>query len=251
LASRFHFHGEASGFSGHIRIPFQEIIPVQAAAVLSEFGGYCANHSIRFHYREIIQFDRAHTEVTGSYTGRAYCTLIQSTVEGLDINGMVTADRIVARIYSSYHNEPDGEPAIKLIGSRFENLKIAGIPVEVDLAIDIFDRLDKHHKVRGGCIDDGELRKFMGVTDPKATYTLPSNKGFTEVSLVRGLKPLAPGLRIPADHVIHIDGFGTIRLAVLQLSQYTRRLNMIHIDLGCAIEGELNVCEVQDGGIEW
>jgi hypothetical protein len=239
------------GFAGRIQIPFQEVIPIQAASVLSEIGGYCTNISRHFRYRELIKFHQAHTEVTGSDTGKQYCTLIQSTVEGLDINGMVTADRIVARIFSSYREEPDGEPSIKLIGSRFENLKIAGIPVEVDLATDIFDRLDKHYKLRTAFGSDEEVRKLMGAGSAAATDSLPLNKGFTEVSLVRSLRPLAPGLPPAVDHVIRIEGFGTIRLATLQITQYTRRLNMVHIDLGCALEGQLMLCEVQDGGIEW
>ena len=267
MASRFHFHGEALAFAGRVRVPFQEVIPGQAGSTLSEIGGYCTAVSRDFRYRELIQFDLAHTEVTGSDTGRSYATLIQCTVEGLNINGMVSADRIVARLYSSYRNEPDGEPAIRLIGTRFENLKIAGVPVTVDLATDVFDHLDKHHKVCTAYEKDPDFRKLFGEVTlrdafdelaemvqrwvhrpPRDAGTLPSNKGFTEVSLAR--KVTAPGLPCWG-HVIHIGGFGTIRLATLQISQYTRRLSMIHIDLGCAVEGELMVCEIQDGGIEW
>jgi hypothetical protein len=268
LASRFHFHGEALAFAGNIRVPFEEIIPVQAPSMLSEMGGYCASVSKDFQYRELVRFDHAHTIVTGSQTGDEYATMIQSTVEGLNINGMLTADRIVARIFSTYRDSPDGEPSIKLIGSRFENLKIAGIPIQVDLATDVLDRYDKHNtaitafeaKDAGFCPlfeDFAPEDKVEDVIDEvkdaiagKPAVAFPSNKGFTEISLVRKLTPLAPGFPCPSK-VVKIDGFGTIRLATLQLSQYTRRLTMVDITLGCAVMGQVMACEIQDGGVEW
>ena len=46
--------------------------------------------------------------------------------------GMVTADRIVSRLFTSYKaDDPGDEPVVKLIGTRFENLRIAGIPASL------------------------------------------------------------------------------------------------------------------------
>jgi hypothetical protein len=265
--ARFHFHGEALGFAGRIKVPFAELIPVQAASTLSDMGGYCSSTSNDFRYRELIQFDSAHTVVTGSENGDEYATLIQSTVEGLNINGMFSADRIVARIFSTYRDSPDGEPSIKLIGSGFENLKIAGIPVQVELATDVLDRLDKHNTAVAAyrakdawfCPlfeDFPPAEKVEEVFDEIKDVLagkpaeFPAAKGFTEISLVRKLTPLAPGLPCHSK-VIKIDGFGTIRLATLQLSQYTRRLTMVDLTLGCALMGQVRACEIQDGGVEW
>ena len=274
MPSRFHFHGEALAFAGRLRIPHDEIIPGQAPAVLSEIGGHTATTVTDFRYRDFLRFERAHSEVTGSETRRKYCTLIQTTVEGLNINDMVTADRVVARLYSAYPLSPDfedadfdGEPSIKLIGTRFENLKIAGIPVQVELATALFDRLDTHHKLCHEYETDEAFRNLFGeITQrdafdqlvdvvkrwfhnpgPKGT-DLPSNKGFTEVSLAHKID--VPGLD-PCGPVIHVPGFGTIRLATVQITQFTRRVTMIHVHLGCAFEGDAIVCEIQDGGIDW
>ena len=274
MPSRFHFHGEALAFGGRMRIPYDEVLPGQAPAVLSEIGGHTATDVGDFRYRDFLRFDRAHSEVTGSDTGRKYCTLIQTTVEGLNINDMVTADRVVARLYSAYPHPPEdedeefaGEPSIKLIGTRFENLKIAGVPVTVHLATAVFDRLDTHKKLSLEYEKEESFRELFGEITQRDAFDqlvdvvkrwfhkpgakgteLPSNKGFTEVTLAQKVE--APGLQ-PCGHVIHIPGFGTIRLATLQITQFTRRVTMIHVHLGCAFEGDTMICEIQDGGIDW
>lgn len=250
-----------------MRVPHQETLHVQASCSLPEIGGHCTDKVRDFQYKDFLRFDEAHTEVTGAESEGNYCTLIQSTVTGLNINQIVQVDRIVARIYSIYKDSPDGEPAIKLIGSTYENLRIAGVPVTVDLAVDVFDRLDKHHKLVEAVGVDDKLRELLGKVTlrdrfdavderirrwfrrpPAECKQLPANKGFTEVSLVRHID--APGLHVEGN-AIYVAGFGVIRLATLQIAQYTRRLFMLQAHLGCAFEGDLTACEIQDGGVDW
>src|SRR5260370_31946952 len=68
-------------------------------------------------------------------------TQVASTVEGLNILDVVTADRVVARLTSS-HDLTDGEAHIHLVGSKFENLRIAGCEVDVKLRHDLLQPLD-------------------------------------------------------------------------------------------------------------
>ncbi|MGH9665156.1 MAG: hypothetical protein ACRD9L_12090 [Bryobacteraceae bacterium] len=274
MPSRFRFQGHAVGAAGQIRSPFQEVIEVQAASALPEIGGYGSGRSSTFRYREILHFDLAHTEVTGSQSGDCdkgpvYCTLIKSTIEGLNVMGMLTADRIVANIVSTYRSGGDGEPSVKLIGTRFENLKIAGIPVRVDLAIDLFDRFDTHASLRQAYRSDDEVRRLfedVGLRRrlPEAPAKvqrwfhgpapedsdIPSTKGITSASLVRKLEPESSSVSCWG-HVIHVDGFGVIRLAEIDITQFTRRVTMVQIELGCPVEGRLMMCSGEDGGTEW
>lgn len=275
MPSRFRFRGYAIGAAGRIDKPFSEIIEVQAASALPQIGGYGSARSAGFQYREILRFDLAHTEVTGAPCDcddddnePSYSTRINSTVEGLNILGMVTVDRVVATLASTYTPASDGEPSVRLLGTRFENLRIAGIPVEVDLATDVLDRFDTHRSLaQAHQTDDGVRNLFDRVTlkhgakeapahilrwfnTSEEGGALPASRGITGLSLVRGLAPGRAGLDCWG-HVIHVPGFGTIRLAEVEISRTTRNVSMIQVDLDCPYKARLMFCEVADGGDDY
>lgn len=129
------------GFGGRIDRPFQHVLDVHAGASLPTEGGYEVLRKENFRLNETISYTAAHTVVAGSRNEKdgSYTTLASSTIEGLNILDMVTADRIVARV-ASKQLITDDEPTITPIGSHFENLRIAGCPIEVELDTDLFNR---------------------------------------------------------------------------------------------------------------
>lgn len=273
MASRFHFRGSAIGAAGRISSPFCEIIEVQAASALPQIGGHGTARSVAFKHGEFLQFQLAHTEVTGTPCDCddipvSHNSRITSTVEGLNILGMITADRVVATLASTYTPTSDGEPSVRLIGTRFENLRIAGTPVEVDLAADVFDQFDTHRALSQayktndavrGLVDQLTLKHRAKEAPPhimrwlnpmEGGSELPSSRGITSISLVRGLAPRGGGLDCWG-HVIHVPGFGTIRLAELEISKTTRTINMIQVDIDCPHKAQLMLCSVADGGEDY
>ncbi len=276
MPSRFRFQGSAIGVAGRIREPFQEMIEVQAATALPQIGGYGAARSAHFRYRELLRFELAHSVVTGSLLEEesvdghpAHSTLIRTVVEGLNVMDMVTADRVVASLVSTHRAEPDGEPHVSIAGTRFENLRIAGVPVEVPLATDLLDRYDTHRAFREAYRTDSAVRSLFDDTTLKQRYheapsviqrwfhrppdddkELPETKGITTFSLARRVEPRGGPLECWG-HVIHIEGFGTIRLAEIEISRFTRHITMIEIDLGCPVKGKVVVCSSEDGGSDW
>jgi hypothetical protein len=272
LSLRFRFQGHAIGAAGRISSPFVEIIEVQAASALPPIGGHGTARSANFRHREILQFKLAHTEVAGipcdcDDNPASHNTRITATVEGVNILGMITADRVVATLASTYTHASDGEPAIRLIGTRFENLRIAGIPIEVDLATDVFDEFNTHRAISQayktnesvrGLVDQLTLKhrakdapSHISRWLPQSEGSeLPSSRGITTMSLVRGLTPATRGLD-SWGHVIHVPGFGTIRLAELEISKTTRTVNMIQADLDCPYKAQLMMCSVADGGEDY
>ncbi|HZL56830.1 MAG TPA: choice-of-anchor P family protein [Bryobacteraceae bacterium] len=271
MPSRFRFKGSAYGAAGVIRTPFQEIIHTQASANLADFGGYGSGRSEDFAHRDILRFDLAKTEVTGSEThpgdtGKTYSTLVKATVEGLDIMGMITADRVVANMVSTYNESVHPEPSVRLIGSRFENLRIAGIPVKVCLNLDVLDGCHRHEGLKEGFRKDKKVRDLFGDDDlkkrhakappevknfldapPKDESEMPHCNEITTLSIVRKLEPECNAFET-FGHVIHIEGFGTIRLGEVRICRLTRRLSMIQVRLGCPVEGDGSVGVVDDGG---
>ena len=269
MPSRFRFKGSAYAAAGVLTTPFREIIETQAPATLSEIGGYGCSRVPAFSHRNVLRFDSAHTEVTGSRThfdqpGETYSTLVKASIEGLDIMGMITADLVMANLISTYNSTVDDQPSVKLIGSRFENLKIAGSPVHVELAIDTLDRHHRHKDMKKGFGDGqsgvrelfgdaathakapAEVREFLDAP-PAPGGDMPHSAGISTVSIVKKVVPENKALQAYG-HVIHIEGFGTIRLGEVRICPLTRALTMIQVRFGCPVEGNGSTGFVADGG---
>src|SRR5215472_2739782 len=128
----FHYHACANVLSGHFTRPFQDVIDVQAASSLPVTGGHGRARVEDFRFREFFSFRKGYTHVSGSHQADdgSHNTLVTSTVEGLNLLDIVTADRITARLYSK-HGANAKEGSFTMVGSRFENLRIAGCDVKV------------------------------------------------------------------------------------------------------------------------
>jgi hypothetical protein len=263
---RFNYHASATGVAGRIEIPFDEIIPIQGSMALPPTGGSGSVRVDEFRFRNILSFSSVTTVVAGSRSERdqTYDALATTTIENFDVLGVVTADRIVARI-ASVHPEDGGPPSITPLGSHFDNLRIAGYPVEVDLATDTFTRLDTGHKVRQAYRDDegGFRREFdalslLGKNDAipsrlqsyfpwrreQASNVIPERNGEIHCGLVRGITGLGADI-VCHGHTIHVRGFGVVRLAEFRVTDSLRQLTMVQIDLGSTPKGH-----VSGGGAE-
>jgi hypothetical protein len=268
MIERFQYHASAIGAAGHILRPFDEVLPIQASH-LPLTGGFGETRMGRFRFHEIVSFDAASALVAGSRSNKdgSFASVATVTVEGLNILGMVTAGRVVARIASSHPDDPDKQPSITPIGSYFENLRIAGIPITLDLAADTFTKFDTADKVRDAYRDNRDnfqdlfnelsligreeevpahLRTHFPCRRAEKSERIPERRGNILCSLVRGVVGTVPGER--HGHVIWIPGFGTIRLAEFCVSDTRRRISMLQVTLDCAPEGEGMVAEAEGGG---
>jgi len=272
VPGRFRFKGTAIGASGYISVPFNEVIEVQAASALSEIGGHGSARSVDFRHREMVRFDLAYSEVVGSTCNcnendgkPVFSTRVRAAVEGLNIMDMVTADRIVAHLVSTFEAEGPGEPSVRLLGSRFENLRIAGIPVKVIPAVDVLDKHNTYTSFREAyghadsvrdLFGDAAFRERFHEAPPKvaqwfshpvaAQSELPAINGISTVSLVRRLEPESGGLDCWG-HVIHVPGFGTVRLGEVNISTRSRSVTMLGIDSHCPVIGKIEFCKAEDG----
>jgi len=191
----------------------------------------------KFRHRTYFSFERAETHVVGSFSERdkAYGTLATTTIEGVNIMDVVTCDKIVARVTSKHH-EDGREPSFVPIGSRFENLRIAGHKIDVDLATDVFTehhtwtRLSEAHKSRK------EVRDEIARLTLNKTTKLPPAGQMISCSLARNIDKLPAGLSRNG-HGIYVPHFGTVYLAEYFASSNLHRLLMLHVDLGCSVEG--------------
>jgi hypothetical protein len=135
-----HHHAEAKALHGDFLLPLKHTIEPQALVALEKKGGYLAQEALPFRSEGIVSYRAAHTQVAGNKDvkpGHGWSTISTAVVEGLNILEVITADRVVAQVFAEHPLE-GYVPAISFLGTRFENLKIAGVPIDVKLDIDIF-----------------------------------------------------------------------------------------------------------------
>jgi hypothetical protein len=234
----FHYHACAHAFSGSFTRPFNEAIDVQASSALPIIGGHGRARVDNFQFREFISFRKGYTHVSGAHQGEddSHNTLVTSTVEGLNLFDVVTADRIVARLYSKHlPNKPEG--FITMVGSKFENLRIAGCRVDITLNIELFERLPTFVAAKNDFDHNGEFRTIA--EDPFQTgqklKTVEPGGAFL-CTCVKEMDTTCPGVE-RVGHCFKVPGFGKIFLGEVVVRYGERTLTMVRLEIGSAVSG--------------
>ena len=283
---KFHYHASAHALSGQFWRPFQRVIEVQAPSVLPSIGGIGNSRVDNFRLDDFVSFKAGYTHVLGSekegidkegHEARVHTTQVTATIEGLNILDVVTADRVVARLTSS-HGVGDNEPRIRLIGSKFENLRIAGSEVDVKLdhellqpavnPLETFDAVKNHFK------NGGELRKMAQDTLRATLYPetqipkeweLPNELELHRALVCSIVKEVdfkypgadtntqkdrypCPGVERHGRHMFHVLDFGRVYLAEVRFEYGRKRLTMLRIELGSPNGGAIIVVEADSNG---
>jgi hypothetical protein len=275
------YHAEAHAIAGELSLPVETKIPPQAFVKVSERGGYLSERSVGFRFESIIKYEGAYTQVAGHREvkpGHGWNTLVTSVVEGLNVLEVVTADRVVSQI-ATEHPLVGYTPHISFLGTRFENLRICGHKVDLDLDLNIFgergdddspytrrssfvDRVTgQHARIREKQSGHGGLLSSLLERYNRLPESFESNQGDedeVECSLVNQAEVGFPGRCF--GHVIHIPYFGTVYLATLRITQSDPHpesfvpqktlveLTMIDIKMGCATTGSSSVGGVTTNG---
>ena len=228
----FHFRAQVHAFSGEIHHPFWYPIKAKAATSLPTIGGLATARHENFSCHEFVSFKRAHTHVSGREVAKnVYVTHATTMVENLDIEGVLTADRIVCRLNSTYDSKhPEG--LILADGSRFENLRIAGHKVEVKLRHGVLEECNNFEKLRNKIAAEKKSGKVVGVGDGVVVFTLVE-KIVTDLPYV------------PRDggYIFEVPNFGKVTVAEIFAEPAARTLTMLHLELGSPQTANLTVAE--------
>jgi hypothetical protein len=270
------YHAEATVLEGHLQLPLTQEIKPQAYAKLSEHGGYISQRAENYRLEAAISFRSAYTQVAGNRDvkpGHGWATLTTTVIEGLNVLDVLTADRVVGQI-STEHPLVGYVPSISFLGTRFENLRIAGHPVEVDLDLGIVGSkpendaayttdsalLGRVSNQYNSIIGHQDLPPELHERYNRLSSTLGSREA-VECSLVHHATGGYPGNCF--GHVITVPNFGKITLAKLTLKhedfkpetgvpeKTTVHLAMIDMKLGCAIKGGAGVGSASTNGKNW
>jgi len=224
-----HYHAEASVLGGHLRLPLCQEIKPQAHVKLSSEGGTSPSARRTTGLRRSSP-SAPRTPCRGQpqlEAGEGWTTLTSSVIEGLNILDVITADRIVGQTITN-HPLVGYVPSISFLGTRFENLRIAGNPVELDLNHDIFgpradddapytknpDFLSRVSRQYERIREHKDLPEDLIDRYNRLSSTLGSREG-VECSLVNQADGRYPGRSY--GHVITIPNIGTITLGKLVL----------------------------------
>lgn len=256
----YFYKAYAFGFGGVLSRPYYRTIESQGSVVLSPTGGQGRQRLDKIRINNIVSAGAVQCDVVGSYdeTLQGHACRATAVIEDLNIFDVITADRIVARV-SSLQGDTGEEPAISVAGSTFQNLRIAGYPVAADLNIGVFQQYDTFSKVEQA-YQDKKLAEYIPGSKLDACspddhpylhalheqYRSQSQSMPRWFSLVRSVQGLGSEISNYGS-VIVVPDFGVIHLAELLIERYSRRLNMLRVQLGSPVEGALAFTSVEAG----
>jgi hypothetical protein len=210
------------------------------------------------------------TEVSGRPSNEkdgGWVTVATAVVEGLNVLGMITVDRLTAFI-STEHPLVGNYPSVTFAGTSLENLKIAGYPVDVTTDLDICNQgdvggfpnqayvsderflarvADQHRRMN----DEDNLPEWVkdrSVPDwIKERYSLGSGQAGSVVSsLVKQTNGKFPGR--PFGNVLEVPELGRVFLGELIVDSQSFHLSMLRVELKGRIRGNVGVASPMANG---
>jgi hypothetical protein len=269
----FFYHGHGAALGGTITRPFNAVIQTQAAAAVPITGGHGRAQVGRFVFPhkqagvpDVVSFDSAETEVTGSEQNGTYTTVVTTTVNGLNVCDVLTADKVIAKLTSTRNLSTDVETRVEPTGCDIKGLKILGKPVTVELDAQLFRDHDTHKGFRQRYNLDPQFRQTARkrfcwdandntVPQPvrerykwrKQPEALTDQCKLLPCSLVKQVQCAAPGVTSYAN-VLIVPDFGTVYLAELLMLEHRRRVTMLRLQLGSPLDGTMEIGGGENNG---
>jgi hypothetical protein len=234
----FHFHAYGHALSGEFRHPLWAVISAQASAALSTIGGHATAEAANFHFQDFVCFKSAHTHISGKRRhDETFVTHASTVVKGLNILGMVKADRIVSRL-TSIHSPKEPEGHIIAEDSRFEGLTIDGEDVKVTLRHELLVKCKTFGDLAKGIANDKKSGKITDINEDRQVAIC---------SLVEKIETKLKGVDVK-HHVIVVKNFGKIFLAEVFAAPGTKTLTMLRLELGSPHVADLIAAETTTNG---
>jgi hypothetical protein len=218
----------------------------------------------------ILTFASGSASVSGSESAAGYTTTATATVQGLNIEGILTADVVIGTISTLY---PVGNavPSVNFVGSYFQNLHINGQLVTVNANTAIFGPKpagDGSYFNEAAVLTAMGQQYYSGWGNPNLPASAESQSNWTpaaavadnvlQCSLVTGVT----GVHAPATtygNIIVIPGFGTVSLGNIKLTRtpiaaspgnytYMFSLEMICAELEGQAKGKVRVIVLDTNG---
>ncbi len=244
----FLYHTEAVGASGFISLPVADAMPLQASIASAIGASFGKARVENFKHLDYLSICSVESQVVSSYSAKdkAHGTMATVLMEGLSTLNVVTCDRFMSRL-TSKHDEirkKDGtvvgtEPAsFMLHGTHFDGFRIGGHEIDLKLDVGLFSELSTWKSLTDAWKIKAVRKELQDLMlHPKDGEELPLHHGVFACSLAHIPAKLPRGLKHAKGQGIYVPHFGTIYPAHYYMTPTSRRLRMLHIDLGCTVEG--------------
>jgi hypothetical protein len=276
---QYTYSADAVLLRGDLECPVGLKIERQASVSLRNHrGGHLIRRMGQCSIDGLISFQSGYTSVSGSYSEQhGWMTLSTSVLGNLNVLEVISAERVVAQV-STEHQPYDRVPKVTFPGTRFENLRVGGYAVQVELDRTIcgykpegdrsyledhrfLDRVQHQFENIARSNDlPRDLREMydrniasIDVLREHANYE--GDKQPLECSLIKSIAPIPiPGVRT-IGNLILIPDFGVVSLANFEVgftswdnTVHTPKLqfvlNMLRIRMGCIAHGTISAAEV-------
>jgi hypothetical protein len=252
------YHAEAHVLSGNLKHPIDQPIEHHARVVLEKTrrDDHITQSVEQTTLEGLVSFKAGHTRASGSKIQKTdlwgndhsgWVTLSTSVIEGLNVFEVITADRIVAQVSTEHSVHSGHVPKVTFLGTRFENLRVNGYPVELELDLAVcgdkpkndmpyladpsfLDRVQR--QIKGIATAEGLPESLGKRYDAEIIYINDLKKrakanghpsedrnGYRKLqcSLVKSIEPIPiPGVRT-FGNVIFIPDFGTVSLGEIEV----------------------------------
>ena len=254
-----HFHAEATALHAKLQHPLNGEIKPQNHLKLSREGGYLSDHARDYRADNVVSYKSARTHVAGHESPKRdhpWITLTTSSIEQLNVLEVVTADRVVSQIATEHPREKGHVPTVTFLGTRFENLRVGGVAVNLKLKFPLMTLRpptpDTPYLEDPKFLQEiGAETSFPGLKEQWAKYLENVEKNpkpgaravgtlAYDVSLGDGDKESRGDVKVDGN-VLTVPEFGKIILAELALDCDTFHLTMLRLEMGCIAAGTMTV----------
>ena len=275
----YFYHAHTMALGGTLTRPHQLVIEPQAACSLPITGGRGSSRSDDYNFNGMISFRSAQVDVAGSQDGSPaiYSTRSSAIIEDLNVLNVVTADRVVASL-TSRHVVGQEESSILTSGCYFENLKISGVPVTLELGHDLLNTYNTYQNLSDAFgkepTKDPILQRLLGSGfEPGDGTGIPQHLkdihnifqrqkalgnldktvvcSFVKSVTAPGFVPYKSGSSSEIQTcgpIVIVPHFGTIFIGEVIISHGMRRVNMLRMELGSPDGGTLAVASGTNNG---
>ena len=263
MQRQFYYHSDASPLGGSIQHPFDDVVSTAASSSLAQAGGVVTARLDRYRMDPVIAVSAAYSHISGALnpTTGNWMTLTTAVVEQVNVLEVVTADRIVARL-AVEHPKVGYRPKVSFVGVQFDNLRVAGHAVSVELNLDLLatgEAFPDVAYVEDGKFLQGVSERSLRMTGAKGapewlkerygwvqTAEGRKQRGYVVTSLVDAVHGVGYGSVF--GHVITVPDFGNIFLGELMLDMNSYHLTMMRLELGCPAVGTLSLSTTSSNG---